>query len=236
MSDDLVVSIEGADTMIAQMSGLANQIPYATSVAINTSLDRAQTAIRAKLPGEFTVRRKDFIEKTIYRSRQDFATKRKLIGAVRVNPARDQLAKFEEGGVKRPQGGKSLAVPVVRQAAPKMVITRGSPLALGHVMALIEHQGGKQVGPLKPRILRRKGQKIILPALSESFFVLHSAKGNTIVMQRKGKAKPKAIYAFVPEVPIPPSLHFVETASRSVLDTFTDDAEAAIAKAIETMK
>jgi hypothetical protein len=86
---------------------------YAASLGINRTLNEAQDAIRAGITERFTLRRKDFILRTIYRKPgEDWATKDNLRGAVRVNPEQNFLAKFEEGGLKTPRSGRALAVPV----------------------------------------------------------------------------------------------------------------------------
>lgn len=93
---------------------VGRQVPFAMSVGLNRTADEIQVAIRQGLRQHFTLRRPAFIEQTIYRKPgEDFAKKDSLQAGVRINPERDFLAKFEEGGRKTPQPGrKTLAIPV----------------------------------------------------------------------------------------------------------------------------
>jgi hypothetical protein len=87
---------------------------FAASLGMNRTMNEAQDAIRQGLQWKFTVRRKSFIESTIYRQPgKDFASKTNLQAGVRIHEERNVLAKFEEGGLKLPTGGrKALAIPV----------------------------------------------------------------------------------------------------------------------------
>jgi hypothetical protein len=224
---ELTVDIKDDSGVRGLLSGLRDQIPYAASVALNTTANDAQQAIQAKLPAEFTLRRKEFIERTIYRSRADFAKKDNLVATVRVNPARDFLAKFEDDKVKVAKQ-HALAVPIVRMGAPAIIISRSDPRYLKRVMALIDAQGGKQVGPFKKRQAKK--------ASKQSFFLLKTKKGQTLVMQRDA-GDIKVLYAFEHSVPIEKHrLHFEEIAMQTALARWGINAEAAIAKAIATMR
>lgn len=219
---------DGGTPIAAQISGLASQLPYALSVALNLTANAAQSAVKATLPSEFTLRRASFIENTIYRKPgQDFATKTNLVAAVRVNPGRDFLAKFEVGGEKRSLSGHALAVPIVRIGAPNLIIGRNDPRSIHRVMALIAEQGGKAVGPFKKRTATR--------AARQSFFILRTRHGNTLVMQRDG-ANVGVLYAFKKQVPIKPDLHFDETAMAAALASWDANFAAALDRAIATMR
>ena len=86
---------------------------FAASVGLNRTVDEAQREIQASLGSKFTLRRADFVKRTIYRKPgEDFATKDKLIAAVQVNPERDFLAKFEAGGDKTSKSGGPVAIPI----------------------------------------------------------------------------------------------------------------------------
>jgi hypothetical protein len=111
------------------------QIPFATSKALNQTANDVQAAIRQSLPGlGFTLRRKAFIERTIYRQPGvDFSTKHKLSAGVRIHPQRDVIAKFETDTVKRPDRGSNLAIPgpAVRPNFSAVVGKAWTPKALG---------------------------------------------------------------------------------------------------------
>lgn len=94
------------------------QLPYATAKAVNATLLAVQDAERKRLREVFTVRRAAFVDRLVKIERADFATKRNAVGRVGIQGDRaDVLAKFEQGGTKRPAGGHALAVPVVGSIA-----------------------------------------------------------------------------------------------------------------------
>jgi len=107
------------------------QIPFAMANAINDTMKQGQTAVRANLRRKFTLRRKQFIERSIKINRSDFANKRKLTARLHLEERADFLAKFEEGGEKRPEQGRFLAVPIdVKRSAAGIVPRRLRPQAI----------------------------------------------------------------------------------------------------------
>ena len=214
--------------LATMLSGLGRQLPFAESVAINNLVDDAQTAIRATLPGTFTLRRADFINRTIYIANADRARKDNLRAVVRVDPSRNFLAKFEAGGEKTSQSGKSLAVPIFREDNKTLIIRAGDPLALAKVMQAIEQRQGKLRGR------RRKGEPKPLISQQSQVYLVKSASG-TFIAERTGTTT-RVLYAFKKEVPIAPELHFVDTARAAVLAHKDQRFEEAIQYAIATMR
>jgi hypothetical protein len=226
---DIEVSIDIEPAKLAMMlSGLRSQVPYAISVALNTTANDAQAAIRQTLNGHFTLRREAFIKQTIYRGRDDFAKKDRLVATVRVNPARDVLAKFETDTEKRPRRSNKIAIPVFRQETPKKVIGKNDPRSLPRVMALIDQQGGKEVGPFKKAQRKAKAR--------QSFYLLTSKRGDRYVMERTGPENTRVLYAFRRRVPIKPVLRFRATANAEAERKWEQNVSAAINRAIETMR
>ncbi len=212
-------------------TGLTEQLPFAYSRAINKTVDSAQAAIKTSLPSDFTLRQATFIQNTIYRQPgQDFATKANLVGSVRVNPARDFLAKFEDGGEKRSISGRSLAIPVMRLDAPNIIIGRSDPLNIKRIMSSIQAFGGRVV---TPRL--RKGQLRVKQI--GSAFLIKTARG-TFVVERTGPGAgdTKLLYKFEGEVPIQPQLHFEDTAMAAALASFEQNFNDAIDYAMATAK
>lgn len=219
-------------SLAADISGVSDQLPYAMSRAANAVVNRAQQAIQGSLEDKFTLRRGTFIRNTIYRNPQtDFANKSQspIQATVRVDPSRDYLAKFETDTSKSAQSGGSLAVPIVRESDKSMIIQRSSPLYIKTVMALIAGQGGKNVGPFRRGKRGRQLQQ-------QSFFLLKSRVGETLVMQRLGPGQARVLYAFRKSVPIKADLDFVEIAEEVVLNEWDAEASRALADAIATMK
>lgn len=105
-----VVGLDGLEAMLRHLPPNAR---YGAALGMNRTIDEAQSAIRASLPEKFTLRRKQFVERTVYRKPgEDFATKAKLEARVRIHDERDVLAKHEKGGRKVPREGRALAIPV----------------------------------------------------------------------------------------------------------------------------
>lgn len=123
------IVIPSNEAIKADLDQLGRKAKFASAAGLNILANHAQEAIRDRVRGgKFTLRRPSFILNTIKRERgQDFARGSKLEAAVRIDPSRDFLAKFVEGGVKRPlNGGGSLLVPVgIKGTGKGGVVTAG---------------------------------------------------------------------------------------------------------------
>jgi len=187
----------------------------AVALACNKVADQVQSAVRASLPGAFTLRRKPFIENTIYRNKAtDFArwNQTPVKAIVRVNPERDYLAKHEEGGDKTALSGSSVAIPLkpVRPTFNQVVRER---LRLSALRS-------------DPNV-----RKVVLPA---GTFLVRNVKG-------RGKAQRGArtdfLYQFKRSVRLRPRLGMMDTFTRVVerdaIPQMMDVMKEAIGKAIK---
>lgn len=114
-----------ADVQAQLRAAAPRQVRFATSLGLNRTADEIQAAIRHSLAQRFTLRRRTWVERTIYRQpREDFARHTSLTAGVRIHPEHDILAKFEAGGVKRPREGRFLAIPVGVRPTPSTVVPR----------------------------------------------------------------------------------------------------------------
>lgn len=223
---ELTVDVDNQSGIAGMIAGIRGQLPFAVSLGLNNIADVAQRAVQTALHGEFTLRHEAFIENTIYRKPgQDFATKTNLSATVRVDPTRDFLAKFEDGGDK--VGQHALAIPIIRQDHPAIIIQRDDPRNIKRVMALIEQQDGKNVGPFKKRSAKRAAQ--------QSFFLIHSKSGKTLVLQRDA-GHTFVLYDLEHEVPIPASLHFDDIAMAAALAAADDEMGRAFEYAMATAR
>lgn len=226
---ELTVKVDGLDQVTSGMSVLEQQLPYAISRGINATLDSAQSAIRTHLhDGTFLLRRADFIDRTVYIGRDDRARKDSLVGTVRINPERDFLAKFEDGGTKSPSQASSIAVPVFKKQSPSLIISRGDPLFIRKLMASLDKSGASQ-----GRVGKRKGApKRLIP---QKVYLVKSAKG-TFLIERIGPNYTRVLYAFERSVPIKADLHFDEIAMRTALATWDENMSRALEDAIATAR
>lgn len=186
------------------------QIPYATAVAINTTLDGAQRDIRVGMNQRFILRRKTFIERTIKIAKPDRADKRKLVGTIRVDPNRPILAKHEKRGTKRPRG-QHIAVPTGAYRGQKAIPKSKRPKAFNF----------RRVG----RAIRGDKRTFILPG-----------KG---IYQKVGRGRKKTIkqlYVFKRSVPISARLNFVDTTVRVVRRDYGRNFHKALRRAMRTAR
>lgn len=198
---------------------------FGASVGLNRTANEMQDAIREGLGSRFTLRRKAFIQQTIYRKPGpdgDFATKDRLVAGVRINPERDILAKFEAGGQKTPREGKSIAVPLgARPSANAIVPTKYTLKALFFGQQSFLNQASTILST------RQRGRRRILVKRTarDDVFVR-----NGIVFQSPAnhKGKPKALWVFKPATKLPDSLQFVATAFRVARDRLAANVTGAI--------
>lgn len=199
----------------AYLGALADQLPRRVGFALNTTANAMQKGVRESLANSFTLRRAGFVRATIYRApKEDFPDVKmgRLVAGVRINPDRDVLAKFEEGGEKRPDG-KRLAVPILRQTQPRLVIGRDSKY---HLRLLPPDLFGKAG---RVSTLLHRARKVIADTRANRkkdarFFGLVSRSGTPLIFEVLGKNRKRLIYAFVRRVPLPRKLRFYETAER----------------------
>ena len=125
---DFTMKMEGGAELQAALANLPRKAKFAASVGMNRTIDEAQAEIKRGLPGKFTLRRKAFVEGTIYRKpREDWATKDKLEARVRVHDERDFLSKFEQGGTKSPtRGRQALAIPIAVKRNKNDIVTKAN--------------------------------------------------------------------------------------------------------------
>ena len=106
---------------------IGRQAPFAVSRTLNALANETQRTVQNQLGERFTLRRPDFVKRTIYRQPgEDSATKTKLESAVRVHPDRNFLAKFEDGGEKTAKQGRMIAIPVDVRRNKSDIVTKAN--------------------------------------------------------------------------------------------------------------
>lgn len=215
---ELLAEIHGTKELALTLREWADQAPFGLSVGLNTTANAIQSGIRAGLAQRFRLRQPQFIERTIYRRpgvwpAGDNATKRSLAAAVRVHPDRDFLAKFEEGGSKTARSG-SVAVPILRVSEPGRIIKRSDPYHLSKL------PGGARA----PQRTKR-----------HNAFVVQSA-GKKVILERMGDSRVRVLWAFRSSVPIPQKLGFIDTAARVFNQTWLQNVQAGMDRAIKTRR
>lgn len=220
----ITMQVLGLDVLQKTVASLSSSLKFGASVGLNRTMDEAQSAIRETLPGRFTLRRRDFVEKTIYRKPgEDFASKDKLAAGVRIHDERNVLAKFEEGGDKTPRGGgvggagdsnKAVAIPVGARPSKTAVVPQRLQLKSLFFGSTSRISQAIQIISLGRRERRFRGLLVKRSGITDDVFVKDGK-----VFQKTGKrGKLKLLWIFKPSVRIQPLLHFVETAKRIVME------------------
>ncbi len=194
----------------------SDQLPFATSLALNRVGLAFQGVERDRLDEIFTIRRKPFAKGSIRIRREDFANKRDRDPqvTVRVESAggrSDIFAKFETEDTKEPLRGRSIAVPTanVRRTAGGIIPKRFRPKTL---LEGAVKQGNIIRGQQQTWLVRRPGGR------------------GTLFQRLEGRVF--ALYQFVPRVKLPPDLEFVSTATRVVRERWPGEFTRAFDQAI----
>ncbi len=210
MTVDISINVTGHEEIKRALKEIGRLAPRALTLTLNKLADDGQRAVQDSLTTGFTLRRPDYVRKTIFRqSPQDFATNARPRAAFGVNPARDMLAKFEEDSVKAPMSGRSVAIPLPAvKPTPDTVVAKG----------------------LRISTLRSdpKVRKITTP---NGTFLVKEKKAGRVKGVRFG-ARTDLLYKLVPSVRLKARLRFHVTAQRTIDESFVRTASAGIDAAL----
>ena len=210
---DIEVSSNAADVSSWLRDLFADQIPFATAKAVNSTALSFQANQRERVSDRFTVRR-PWVLQGVKINRGDFATKRKPEAIVRIDSSRDFLVKFEEGDPKRPRSGTRLAIPDEARRTKAGVVSRTQ----------------------RPRAQRfrvhGRGPRAIVFRGDRRMFMIHRPGGRGDIFQRvgrRGRSHPRHLFTFAPSAQVDAVLGFEGTARRTVKEDF----EAAFSRAFD---
>lgn len=221
------IKVDATATRSALRSLFADQLPFATMRAINETAKQFQEEQRRGMQQRFTVRRPQFVLRAVKIS--PFATKQRLEARIAIDPPGGQaradiLTKFEEGGTKTPRTGARIAIPDQARRTKAGVVSRTQrPSAFDfqpHGTFVFSRSARVMVGKRRTVLIRQPG-------------------GRGVILQRVGRGRAselRALYVFRPHVPIDQLLEFEETAFRVVRERWSENFEAAFARAIATAK
>lgn len=99
--------VTNAAQVAAEVEGFADQIPFATALALTRTAQDVQAALKARLGDHFTVRSNWVTNSIRYRPAKKGVNPVAYVGSV-YEPMADQV----EGGTKEGRGGRDVAVPV----------------------------------------------------------------------------------------------------------------------------
>ena len=204
-----------------------DQVPFATSLAINHTAKGIQAVQRDGMRRRFTIRR-PYVLQGVKVSK--FSTKRDLEAIVEIDPSRGFLFKFEEGGTVRPRG---------RRFAVPDEVRRGKTGVVSRVM--------------RPRGLRFEfhgsGPKAEVHRGLKRTFMIRRPDGTGAIFQRLGRrgrkrlppgqqrpGKLRMLFSFTPKAEIEPTLEFELTAQTVFERTFARNFEASFDRAVRTAR
>lgn len=209
------------------LRGVEKQIRFASAVALTHTAKDAQAEVRKQFPQRFT-QRTGWVPKGIQISA---ANKSNLKSSVRVMD--HFMALQESGGIKKPQLGKVLGVPVGARPTPKS-ITRPSRFP----GALLKKKG-YFIAPITKRSLtaRSGGTKNTARRLYNKSITTQDL-GRMALWRRRGKKRLPIdlIYIFKESVTIKPRFRFKETVRDVALERFPKRFLDALQKALETAR
>ncbi len=185
------------------------QVPFAAALALNRTAEEFQQAQQQGLQQRFTIRR-PWVLQGIKIDNADRATKTKLEVIVKVDPSRDFLDKFEQGGVKTARSGGNLALPETK--GPNAGFAPGQVIPASQRPRALLAAGG--LGTYV-----RQGETHSRDSHSRTgVFVLTTSRG-TGIFRRVGQGSGSRItrlYWLVPRASIRPRLGFMATADEVV--------------------
>lgn len=219
----IIIALDPAD-LLGELDSIARrQLPYATARALNAVAFDFQDAQRGGLAERFRLRRPAFVQQGIYFPKQQRADYRRgdLSATVSIEPKRDFLSKFEQGGWKAPRSARRLAVPIGARRTKSDIV-----------------QAGDRLGALGFRLHGRGPKGTVGRGLKRTFSI-RFPDGRGYIFRRVGRGKGSTVhllYLFRPRVAIPPSLEFHATAVEVARARFVPAFAAAFGDALRTAR
>jgi len=207
----------------------ADQIPFATSRAINAVAKKAQAETRQRIQNVFEIRNRLFATRAI--KIKPFASKRRLWAELKVEPPggpsrADIFAKFETGGVKRPRGQR-LAVPT-----DEVKRLKSGRISKKHRLRELDFQPHGHRG-----VFKTKGTGVFVG--KKRTIMIKKSGGRGVVLQRVGRGKNsqlRLLYTFIPQARIDDRLEFEKTVKDVVSRDWEREMRDAFADAVRTAR
>jgi hypothetical protein len=220
------------------------QMPYAVMKALNETATDFQKMQRQSLNQDFTLRRKEFIDRTIKIEKGNFATKDNLRVIVNIDPQRDVLSKFEKGGEKEPtRGGKSIALPItVRRSKTDIIKKAERPRSFQFTKGSsnLKTQNTIYQGLKRTFLIQRpNGFGLILQRTRSTLLgpFQRGTRGSSRLGRNVGHdPNVRILYALVAKTHIPKMLHFKDNAHKAVLSRWPGNFEKWFLESLRTKK
>lgn len=214
------IEMRGFEELARRLAQAPEEVLRATRNSLNDTARAVQSDFRATLPQKFDVKRRTYIERSIYFGAEDKATKEKLEARLSVRGPGGKpsvLNKFEADRKKLPRGGGRLAIP------SHDIRTTGGHIRAG--TALKNFLPIATLGGSYTQLKRRKGRLVAGKTLTThnrlvgqrgSFIVPLKSGYEALARRRRGSKRDiELLYVFQPQVEIPDNLAFLNDARRS---------------------
>lgn len=195
-----------------------DQLPFATSVALNRTAYEVRDAQRARLEERFTIRRR-WVSWGI--AVPERASKDRLSATIHVDPSRQFLIRHEEGGTFRPARSSRFSIPADAATTGTGLVRRSErPRA----------QGFRKVSE-GPGVEVFQGQR--------RTFMIRRADGTGGVFRRRGRGRAsevRTLFRLRPRIDLEGQLGFHDTAERVYGEVFEKKFDEAWDRALRTAR
>jgi hypothetical protein len=216
VSEIIEVSIDAARPLLLLKNG-GRKMAYALVNALNTSAKAVQAAERARVLGQFVVRKREFILRQAAIIKFASVGRERYEASISVGQKKNLLlARFEGGGPRQPVKGRTAAVPIIGgPARPSFAQSVPDPFAFAQL----------QLKPVGGRSKRRAGNAVgQYKGAQRTFELPHTARapeGGVFQRVGPGRGDIRLVYAFVRnQKPIDTRLRFLPTGRDAALKTF----------------
>lgn len=229
------IRVDARATLNAFENMFRDQLPFATSLALNRTAKVVQEALRAHLSEAFMIRRSWVLQGITIPKFSDKHDSPMMV-RIELDPSRAFLAKFEAGGVKRGSPVMPIAIP---STALRPNFGYVPPLALYPKNLRLDTRRGITGRLGKHEHITARGVTQ-LKGKDRTFVLDQTMFGVAVsgVYQRFGPGKHdvRLLWSYKEHIPIPARLHFVATALATVQDQWPQQYEAAFLQAVRTAK
>ncbi len=229
------IRVDGRATISALENLFRDQLPFATSLALNRTAKAVRAAIQESLERNFTIRRPWVLQGIVIPRFSDKHDSPMMV-SIELDPSRAFLAKFEEGGVRAGTPELPIAIPStwLRPAFADLVPRSMYPKAL-RLMARRDVTG---ILPAHRHVTKRGVTQ--LQGKDRTFVLDQTMFGVRVagVYQRTGPGKHdvRLLWSFKDRIPVAARLRFHATALEAVQATWAQNYEAAFLLAVRTAR
>lgn len=228
------------------------QFPFAVATALNCTANDAQGAERYRITANFKLRRKAFILRQVYISKQDRANKSTWRVWIQLQEQFKDMAGFEEGDDRTPHGGSKWLWKPNPDVFKSQVIGSANPLAPKN-LRFQKDPGGRIVGNQRTFMVRTKarGQLLVLQRVDRTLTSrskramgrltldnLAGAQGPNVkkAIRLQRTAGVRMLYQLVSRSHVPAKLEFVGTITRTAQDVFPARMREAMDQAVRSSR